>query len=126
MKAEKQNGFVLVLVIMALALVGVEMFILAGGSSAILFQADNAYLTACERNLVESGLVWSEKNIKKNGRETFDKSVKLDITDMDISRAALSVTVDAPEKKEAKVLIETCCSRRRRTIRHRKEYRIRP
>lgn len=122
----KRNGFVLVLVIMALALVGAQMFILAGGSNIILFEADNAYLTACERNLTESGLAWAQKNIKNNSRETFDKSVKLDITDMDISRAALSVAVNASENEEAKVLINTSCGRRRRTLRHSKEYRIRP
>jgi hypothetical protein len=103
-----------------------ERFILAGGSNIILFQANNAYLTACERNLVESGLAWAEKNIKKNSEETFDKSIKLDITGMNIGRAALSVAVNAPENEETEVEINACCSRGRQTFRHKKKYLVGP
>jgi len=126
MKRAKQNGFVLVLVITVLALIGVEMFILAGGSNIILFQANNSYLTACERNLIESGLAWAEKNIKKNSKETFAKSINLDITGMNIGRAALSVTVNAPENEEAEVEINACCSRGRQTRNHKKKYLVGP
>ena len=64
MKRVKQNGFVLVLVIAIISLIGVEMFVLAGSSNIILFQTNDAYLEACEQNLAASGLAWAEKNIK--------------------------------------------------------------
>jgi len=124
MKKIKQNGFVLVVVIMSIAIIAIEMAVLTGGSNAILFQTNTAYLQACRRNLVASGLAWAEKNIKNGNKQIFDKTVELDIADMNIRRASLSVTVRAPVNKKAEVQINSSVSRGRRTLRHKGKYHI--
>ena len=124
MKKIKKNGFILVIVIVTIALMGAEMFVLTGGSNAILFQANTAYLQAAERNLTASGLAWAEKNIRDGGQESFDKSVKLDITDMDIRRSALSITINMRKNEKTGVQIDATVSRGRQTLRRNKKYPI--
>ena len=121
MEKIRQNGFVLVLVIATIGLIGAEMFILTGISNSILFQADTAYLEACEQNLAASGLAWVRKN---SGKENIDKTIKLDVSDMDISRSTLSVTIEEPKSEEAKVRISTSCTCGRQTFAHSDKYRI--
>ncbi len=64
MKQLRQNGFVLILVITAIAAIGAEMFVLTGGANTMLFQSDTAYLQAVERTLVAIGLAWAKRNTK--------------------------------------------------------------
>ncbi len=84
MKKPRQKGFVLILVITAMAVIGLEMYVLTGGANTMLFQSDTAYLKACKRNLVTSGLAWAKQNIRNNNRETFEKTVELDVSKMNI------------------------------------------
>ena len=58
MKEQKQKGFVLVLVITVIAVVGIQMFALAGIANTMQFQSHTAYLRACERNLLAT-LLWT-------------------------------------------------------------------
>ena len=124
MKNLRQNGFVLVLVITVIAVVGAEMFVLGGMSNTILFQTDIAYLEVVERNLVASGLAWASRNIKNQSKQTFNKTIELDVTDMDIRRSTLAVTVAMLEDKQAQVQIDTSCGRGRRTLKHSDKYHI--
>ena len=121
MEKIRQNGFVLVLVIAAIGLIAVEMFILTGISNSILFQTDTAYLEACEQNLAVSGLAWVRKN---SGKENIGKTIKLDVSDMNISRSILSVAIEESKSEEAKVRISTSCTRGRQTFAHGDKYRI--
>jgi hypothetical protein len=113
-----------VTVVVLIAGVGAAMFILAGIGNSILFESDTAYLRACERNLMASGLAWAQHNVEAQNRETFGKTTKLDITDMGIYEAGLSVTIGMPTDGKAEVRISTLCSRGRRTFRHSGTYRI--
>jgi hypothetical protein len=124
MKKIKRNGFVLVLVITAIGVVGAEMFVLGGMSNTILFQTDIAYLEVVERNLVASGLAWAKQNIKNQSKETFNKTIELDVTDMDVRRSALAVIIAVPEDKQAQVQIDTSCGHSSRTLEHSDKYRI--
>ncbi|MHC4633032.1 MAG: hypothetical protein ACYS9C_17440 [Planctomycetota bacterium] len=124
MKNPQQNGFVLILAIAAIALVGAMMTVLTGSANKILFQSDTAYLQACRRNLVTSGLTWAKRNIKNESEETFNRTIELDVTSMSISGATLSVNIDIPKDQEPEVQINTSCSRARRTLRHNEKYRI--
>jgi hypothetical protein len=126
MKHPQQNGFVLILVVVAMALIGAELFVLTDSANMVLFQTDTAYLQACRRNLVASGLAWSEWKIKNEDKETFNRTVDLDVTSMGISGATLSVNIDIPKDQEAEVQIITSCSRSRRTLKHDEKYRIGP
>jgi len=125
MKHPRQNGFVLILVVVAIALIGAEMSVLTGSANKILFQSDTAYLQACERNLVISGLAWAKRNIKNENKETFDRPIELDVTSMSIHSATLSVNIVTGKDEEAEVQINTSCPHKRRTLRHNDKYRIR-
>lgn len=114
----------LVLAVAAISLMGAEMFILTGIANTMLFESDTAYLGACERNLVTSGLAWARQNVKSQSEEIFDRTIELDVTNMDVRGASLSVTIAVPTDKQAQAQIRTSCSRRRRTLRHRDEYHI--
>ena len=124
MKNPRQNGFILIFVIMAIALIGVMMTVLTGSANKIMFQSDTAYLQACERNLVASGLTWAKRNIKNESKENFNRTIELDVTSMNISGATLSVNIDTPTDREAQVQIITSCTRIRRTLRHDEKYSV--
>ena len=125
MKKPRQKGFVLILVITAMAVIGLEMYVLTGGANTMLFQSDTAYLKACERNLVTSGLAWAKQNIRNNSRETFEKTVELDVSKMNIRGSTLSVTINIPTGEEPQAQINVSCSRGRRTFRGDGKYKIR-
>jgi len=125
MKKPRQKGFALVLVITAMAIIGLEMHVLTSGANTMLFQADTAYLEACKRNLITSGLAWAKRNIRNNNRETFDKAVELDVSKMDIRASSLIVTISVPTDKEPQAQINASCSRGRRTFRHDGKHKIR-
>ncbi len=138
MKKPRQKGFVLILVITAMAIIGLEMYVLAGGANTMLFQSDTAYLKACERNLITSGLAWAKQNIRNNSRETFEKTVELDVSKMPsnagfrlkpavggIRGSTLIVTISIPTGEEPQAQINTRVSRGRRTFRGDGKYKIR-
>jgi len=124
MKNERKNGFVLVLVITAIAVIAVTMLVLTAGANTMLFQSDAAYLQACQRNLVVSGLAWAKQQIKSQSKESLDQTIKLDVTDMNIRGSALAVLIRISADKEPEVQINASCSRARRTLRHDDKYRI--
>ncbi len=124
MKKLRQNGFVLILVITAIAVIGIEMFVLAGIANNMQFQSNTAYLKACERNLLASGLVWARQNVQDRGREIFDKTIELDVNEMNIRGSTLSVTISTPAEEEPEVQINTSCSRGRQTLKGSGKYRV--
>jgi type II secretory pathway pseudopilin PulG len=124
MKNQRKNGFVLVLVIVAMAIIGVTMLVLSTGANTMVFQSNTAYLQACQRNLVASGLAWAKQQIKSRSRENLDRAIDLDVTEMDIRGSTLAVFIRIPTDKQPEVQINTSCSRARRTLRHDDKYRI--
>jgi type II secretory pathway pseudopilin PulG len=125
MKKTRQNGFVLILVIVSIAIIGLVMSVLTNGANTMMFQSDTAYLKACERNLIASGLAWAKRNIQNNSRENFDKTIELDVSKMDIRGSSLIVTIMIPADKKPQAKVNTSCSRGRRTFRGDGEYKIR-
>jgi hypothetical protein len=120
----RQNGFVMLIVIAALSLIGFEMFILARSSNTVVFQTNSAYVESCEQNLVASGLAWAKMNIESENQTSLNKTIELSLAGMNIQRAALSVFVQRAENKPAEVQITSSCSRGRQTLRHKKKYLI--
>ncbi len=125
MKKLKKHGFVLVLVIIVMALIGMVMFVLTEGANTTLFQSNRAYLEAVERNLIISSLTWAKQNIESQKAEIFNKTIDLDIADLNIQDATLNIAVGPARDKEAEVEISTSCSRGRRILRHHDKYKIR-
>lgn len=124
MKKIRQNGFVSVLVITTIALIGVEILVLTAGSNAILFQSNAAYLDACERNLVASSLAWVEQNVKNENIKSFNKTVELNTADMNIRKSALSVTIARPADKQAEVQINASYGWGRQILKLNDKYQI--
>ena len=90
------------------------MIVLASESNIFGFQADRAYLEACQQNLTASGLAWAKKNA--NTSMTTAAAVELDTADMGIKKAALSVKLSVAEKGKSQVEIETSCSKARQRL----------
>jgi hypothetical protein len=120
----KRKGFVLVLVIIAVILIGIVMLILTEGSKTMIFQSNSAYLEALDRNLVASGLAWAKQSINSENKPAFDKTIKLDVTDLNIRDAALSVCFGTIRDEEVEIELSTSCSRGRRGLQHNDKYSI--
>lgn len=114
----------LIIVIMAISVIGVEMFVLSDIANTMQFQSQHAYLKACERNLLASGLLWAKENIREKSSEIFDKTIQLDVSKLNIRVSALDVTINIVSDEEAEVQINTSCSRGRQTLRETGKYRI--
>jgi len=115
---------VLILVIVAIAVIGVQMSVFADIANTMQFQTQNAYLKACERNLLASGLVWAKENVREKSSEIFDRTIQLDVSKLNIRDSALAVTANIASDEEAEVQIYTSCSRSRQTLRETGKYRI--
>ncbi len=113
-RKSRQSGFVMLIVIVILALIGMYMIVLASDANILGFQADRAYLEACQQNLTASGLAWAKKNA--NTAMTTSVAVELDTADMGIKKSALSVKLSVGEKGKSQVEIKTSCSKTRQRL----------
>jgi hypothetical protein len=110
----KPNGFIMLFVVVILALIGMYMIVLVSDASIFGFQADRAYLEACQQNLTASGLNWAKKNIGTS--KTAIGPIELDTSDMKIKNAVLRVKFAAGEKGKSQVEINTSCSKARQRL----------
>ncbi len=101
-------------VIVILALIGMYMIVLASDANIFGFQADRAYLEACQQNLTASGLNWAKKNV--GALKPMTGSVELDTSDMKIKSAVLRVKLTAGEKGKPQVEINASCSKARQRL----------
>lgn len=124
MKRQRQQGFVLILVIMAIIVFGIELFALSDIANTMQFQSNAAYLKASQRNLLASGLAWARKNAGNKSSEVFDKTIQLDVGKLNIRSSALDVTILRTSDNQAEVQINTLCSRGRRTLKGTGKYGI--
>ncbi len=122
MKEIHKNGFVLLFVIVIMTLISIVTFVLIEDSKTLLFQTNQAYLKAAERDLIASGLAWA--SLHNEDTEVFNNTVELDITKMPIQNSILKVRIDMPVGKQPQVQINTSCTRARRTLEHDRTYRI--
>lgn len=119
----RQRGFSLTFVILALILVGVAMSVLAAGSNAMLFHADMAYLQALERNLIASGLAWTRAKASGGGTNLpVGAPVELDVSAFGASAVKLAVQVLEVQDGKARIQVETSCTKRGRARNTTNEY----
>ena len=121
---KSRNGFVLILVIIAIAVIGIEMFALAGVANTMQFQSHTAYLQACRRNLTASGMAWAKQNIPNKAGESAHQAIKLKTSEMNIRGSDLDLTISPSSNGQVEVLIKTLCSRGRQTLRGEGRYKI--
>jgi hypothetical protein len=124
MRKTRQNGFVLILVIVAIAVITVQMSVLADIANTMQFQSNTAYLNACQRNLLASGLVWARENTGNNSGKFFDETVQLDVSKMNIRGSTLNITIHRTSDSQAEVQVDTSCSRGRQTQKSTGKYEI--
>jgi hypothetical protein len=123
MNTRKRNsGFIMLMVICILALIGIYMIILASDSNTFIFLSDRAYIEACRQNLTASALNWAKKNI--NDLKPTTGPIELNAADMGIKNAALSVKLFAGEKGKYQVEINTSCSKARQRLSSVKKFTI--
>ena len=113
----RNQGAILTLVIVALMLVGVAMFVLTGGSNAMLFQADAAYLQAVQRDLIGSGLAWAREKVSNSTEVQSTTPIELDTAAFGLPSAKLVVRILDVQGDTAQVSIETSCHKGRQTLR---------
>jgi hypothetical protein len=114
---KKNKGAVLTLVLVAMILMGMAMFTLTGGAKAMLFHADTAYLQAVERNLIASGLAWTQQRLAGNDALPTEEPVELDVAAFGVPNARLAVRVLDVRDGTARVHIEISCHKGQRTLR---------
>jgi ABC-type Na+ efflux pump permease subunit len=110
----RNKGFIMLMVICILALIGIYMIILTSDANTFIFLSDRAYLEACQQNLTASGLNWAKKNADTS--KTAASAVELDTADMGIKNAALSIKLSITEKGKSQVEIKTSCSKSRQRL----------
>jgi hypothetical protein len=112
-----KNGFVLVLVIMAIALVGMITYVLTDGAKTMIFQSDNAYLEACGRNLAASGVAWARQTSKERPAAIDDKPITLDVGRLNIREGLLSVLITGSQgQRHVQVSLSASRAHRRTTV----------
>ena len=119
---KRNRGAVLTLVLVAMLLMGMAMFILTGGAKAMLFHTDTAFLQAVERNLIASGLAWTQQKLVENSAVPAEKPVELDVTAFGVPNARLAVRVLEVRDGTARVHIETSCHKGQRTLHTSRDY----
>ena len=119
-----KKGFAMVVVIIMIAMSGTAMLFLSNASNTLMFQANDAYLNACQRNLISSGVAWAKNNIQKEDIQNFNKMIELDVTDMNILHSSLNVNISSPTDQQQVVHISTSCSRGRQTLKSDDSYKI--
>lgn len=111
MTLHRRRGSGIVVAIMALSLVAGALFVLAGTSRAMLFEANRAHVEAMSYNLAASALAWARRNPASRG------AVKLDVAALSVPNAAVTVELSDGADGKTTVLIHTECRRVRMTVR---------
>ena len=111
MKYPARHGFVLILAIVAIALVGASLLILAGLANSLLFDANQVYLEAYNRNLTASALVWAQHNRDELNDSSKTEQIQLDISHLNIPDGDLRITPLEPRKRTTRIQINTECRR---------------
>jgi len=113
-RKSRQSGFIMPVIIVILAMIGMYMIVLTSDSNILGFQAGRAYLEACQQNLTASGLNWTKKNIDTSKMAT--GPIELGTSDMGIKNAVLRVKLTTTENGKSQVEIETSCSKARQQL----------
>jgi hypothetical protein len=105
-------------------MVSTAVFVLTIGSNAMLFHADTAFLRAVERDLIASGLAWTRAQVSNRRDLPVGESVELDVAAFACPSARLAVRVLDVKAGQARVRIETSCSKGRRTLGAARDYTV--
>lgn len=113
MKHTKNNGFVFLMAILTIPLVGAAMFLMIVGSRTVTADADRAYLNACNRNLIDSALTLLNHAPQNALPQLPDRTIALDIDALQILSAQLTLTFPEPNAPTDPIILKSTCSRHR-------------
>jgi hypothetical protein len=122
MKTRNCKGFLLTLVIVAMALMGVVLAVLTQGANTMLFRADTAQMQAVECNLIASGLAWARARIAAGNAPAIAEPIALDVSSFGARNATLTVSILQVQDTQAKVRIKTSCTKGRCTLNTYRDY----
>lgn len=125
MRNQTKKGFVLTLVIVGLGMVAVVMFVLTGGANTMLFQADRAYLQAVRRNLVASGIAWSQVAAADPNAVPLAGPVQLDAAALGGRGPELTVRITEVRTETVDIQVRTSCTKGKQTLTGSRDYTIR-
>jgi len=117
-----KKGFVLLIVIMILGLLGVKLFVMTGSSNKIGFQTNRAFLDAVQQNMISSGIAWTRYNIKRGNIKETGKETRLDTADVGTRDAQLTITIEKITRKRAMVYMDTSCSFGSQSLKNSEKY----
>jgi hypothetical protein len=124
-RSKSQKGFTIILTLFLIVLIGAGLFVLTGISNTMMFEAETAQLLAIERNLTASGLAWAKQNRPGQSDDAPSAVSELDVSEIGIADANLSVAFDINEDGKSEVLIKTRCRRGRHTLRKSHKFHLR-
>lgn len=104
MNHTKQGGFVTLLAVASVALLGIAAVIITQTSLALRFQSDQAYVAACGRNLAGSALAWAQGRALTRGEHT-----QLDVSALDIPGGVLRIAPAPSGPGKDSLRIDTEC-----------------
>ena len=93
MKSAGRGGFVFILTVVAISLIGTAVFLLSVGSRDMLFGADRAYVEAGVRNLTASGRAWAQRRTPEERPAAETEEVELATDELNVPGASLRVAV---------------------------------
>jgi len=99
----KRSGFILLVVLGIISLFAAEMYMLSTDCFALMFRTNDIYLDAVEKNLVLSGLAWSEEN------KIVNKAIQLELPADFSEESKLEVFFAQSSENKVKVNINAYC-----------------
>ena len=124
MKQKRQNGFVLIVVVVLIYLFGVMLFVLAGGARTMVSESITVTLEANNTNLLASGLAWAEGNKEKLCKQKEGSTFQLNVDDLGIRGASCIITVDEVKDDGADITIAVSCTKGRRKFERSRRLRL--
>ena len=116
MRRVKQNGFILIIVVFILSLVGLAIILLSSSSAIMAFGSSTATLEADTGNLMASSLAWAQQNKDKLLELGENTSMQLDISSLGIRKAACEIAVKKIEDLALEIEISISCIRGKRRL----------
>jgi len=91
-KRRNQNGFVLIIIVVFIALFGLMMIVLSSISRTMMHESFAAKLEAANKNLTSSAKAWAKYNTPNMSVGNEPLKVQLDVNDLGIPDAVCTVT----------------------------------
>ena len=108
-KRQNQNGFVLIMVVVLIALFGLMMLVLAGISKNMMHESAAVKIEAAKKNLTCSAIAWAEYNVSNLSVGSEPLTVQLDVSDLDMPKAACAVIFHRLSNMEIEIDIHAIC-----------------